>query len=100
MADQEDKRHILIVDDTPANIQVLGSILSTQEYTANVARNGEEALAKAAKAVPDLILLDVMMPGIDGYETCRQIKIKSQPKTYPGYFPHSLQRAGRYSQRL
>lgn len=70
---------ILIVDDTPANLGVLVETLGGAGYRLMVAEDGEEALAQTTQTQPDLILLDVMMPGIDGFETCR--RLKSQPKT-------------------
>jgi len=70
---------ILMVDDVPKNLQVLGSILGANDYLITPAMNGEQALARVEQLMPDLILLDVMMPGIDGFETCRQIK--ANPKT-------------------
>lgn len=70
---------ILIVDDTPANLGVLVETLGDAGYQLMVAEDGEEALAQTEQTVPDLILLDVMMPGIDGFETCR--RFKTQPKT-------------------
>ena len=66
--------HILIVDDTPKNIQVLGGILRDAGYDINVARDGRAALDSLARIAPDLVLLDVIMPEMDGYEVCRQIK--------------------------
>ncbi|MEQ9105141.1 MAG: hybrid sensor histidine kinase/response regulator [Rhodothermales bacterium] len=66
--------HILIVDDTQKNIQVLGSILRQEGYAINVATNGRQALESLARIHPDLILLDVMMPEMDGFETCRHLK--------------------------
>ncbi|HEY7162365.1 MAG TPA: SpoIIE family protein phosphatase [Acidobacteriota bacterium] len=65
---------ILIVDDTPANIQTLSGILKEKGYQLSVATNGKQALQVLEKVRPDLILLDVMMPEMDGFETCRQIK--------------------------
>jgi serine phosphatase RsbU (regulator of sigma subunit) len=65
---------ILIVDDTPANIQTLSSILKEKGYQLSVATNGKQALQVLEKVRPDLILLDVMMPEMDGFEACRQIK--------------------------
>ncbi len=64
---------ILLVDDNPANLFVLEEILSEAYHTITAA-SGEEALAQASMCLPDLILLDIMMPGIDGYETCRQLR--------------------------
>jgi putative two-component system response regulator len=70
----ERKFKILIVDDTPKNIQVVASVLQCHNYELAFATNGQKALSAIKKNEFDLILLDVMMPGIDGYETCRQIK--------------------------
>jgi adenylate cyclase len=65
---------ILVVDDTPANIQTVAAILKEKGYKLSAATNGEQALDVLARIRPDLILLDVMMPDIDGFETCRRIK--------------------------
>ena len=65
---------ILVVDDTPANIQTLTAILKDQGYQLSVATNGRQALEVIEKVHPDLVLMDVMMPEMDGYEACRQIK--------------------------
>jgi len=73
----EDK--VLMVDDNPTNLQVLQATLEGQGYRLLAARDGASALAVAAKAAPDLILLDIMMPGMDGYEVCR--RLKSDPAT-------------------
>lgn len=73
------KGTILIVDDTPANVSVLFDFLAENGYKVLVAQEGKRAIQKAEYGLPDLILLDVMMPGIDGFETCR--RLKSNPKT-------------------
>ena len=65
---------ILLVDDNAINLQLLFETLDGQGYRLLAARSGEEALRIARKASPDLILLDIMMPGIDGYETCSRLK--------------------------
>ena len=65
---------ILVVDDTPANIKLLRDLLAAKGYEVSTAVNGEEALAKVAAEKPDLVLLDVMMPGISGYDVCRRIR--------------------------
>lgn len=66
--------HILIVDDTTQNIQVLGSMLQDAGYSINVATGGKYALEILRRVVPDLILLDIIMPEMDGFETCQKIK--------------------------
>jgi Response regulator containing a CheY-like receiver domain and an HD-GYP domain len=71
------KATILVVDDTSSNIMLLSSLLK-ENYRVKVATNGEKAIFIVQADPPDLILLDIMMPGIDGYETCR--RIKSEPK--------------------
>jgi len=70
----EPKASILVVDDSPENLQVISAVLK-EHYKVKVAINGERALALATAAEPpDLILLDVMMPGMDGYEVCTRLK--------------------------
>ena len=68
------KFKILIVDDVTRNIQIISTILKQEEYLMSFARSGEVALEMVKKKPFDLILLDIMMPGIDGYETCRRLK--------------------------
>jgi two-component system, NtrC family, sensor kinase len=70
---------ILIVDDTPANLQVLSEALTHEGYEVAIATNGESAIKQAQYSFPTLILLDIQMPGIDGFETC--IRLKADPKT-------------------
>ncbi len=65
---------ILVVDDTPANVKLLADLLAVKGYAVVTAANGEEALAKVATEHPDLILLDIMMPGINGYDVCRTLR--------------------------
>ena len=77
---------ILIVDDTPANIQVLTATLKERGYQISVATNGRQALEVVARVRPDLILLDVMMPEMDGFETCRQLKASEQWRQIPVIF--------------
>jgi len=77
---------ILIVDDTPKNIQVLGTILRQEGYQLNIAQDGLKAIHMAEKVSPDLVLLDVMMPDIDGYETCLRLKQSSETKDIPIIF--------------
>jgi len=80
------KPKVLIVDDTPENIQVLMETLKDQ-YTIVAAINGEKALKMAmAEPSPDLVLLDIMMPGMDGYEVCRRLKADEQLQHIPIIF--------------
>ena len=65
---------ILIVDDIAQNLQILGQVLSQEGYRVAVATNGLQALEVAQKVSPDLILLDIMMPEMDGFEACRRLK--------------------------
>ena len=68
------KQTVLIVDDNPKNLALLGNIITKNGYNSGFAINGTTALSIAKKKYPDLILLDVMMPDIDGFEVCRQLK--------------------------
>jgi phosphoserine phosphatase RsbU/P len=77
---------ILIVDDTPANIQILSGILKEKGYQLSIATNGKQALQVLEKIHPDLILLDVMMPEMDGFEACRQIKQSKALRDIPIIF--------------
>lgn len=77
---------LLVVDDTPENIDVLDGILR-KDYKIRAALNGEKAIRIATgKNPPDLILLDIMMPDMDGYEVCRVLKARSDTKTIPVIF--------------
>ena len=77
---------ILIVDDTPKNIQLLGTVLKDTGYRVLVTTNGNSALSILEKTKPDLILLDVMMPEMDGFETCRRIKMNPNSRDIPVIF--------------
>lgn len=85
-----EKPTILIVDDIPANIGVLVDYLEDHEYRVVVAQDGEEALQRAHFAMPDLILLDVMMPGMNGFETCLRLKAMDEVKDIPVIFMTAL----------
>jgi CheY-like chemotaxis protein len=65
---------ILIVDDTPANLRLLSQMLAERGYRARAVTSGPRALNAVCAHPPDLILLDIMMPEMDGYEVCRRIK--------------------------
>jgi signal transduction histidine kinase len=77
---------ILIVDDTSKNIQVLGNILHSKGYNIHVSSNGEEALESVKTNLPDLILLDIQMPGMDGFEVCKILKLNPATKDIPVIF--------------
>ena len=81
---------LLLVDDNPTNLQVLYQTLETTGCKLLVAKNGEAALAIAQKAAPDLILLDIMMPGIDGFEVCRRLKNNPDTANIPVIFLSAL----------
>ncbi|MEW6677098.1 MAG: two-component system response regulator [Pseudomonadota bacterium] len=81
----QDKPTVLVVDDVPENIDILGGILKTG-YRVRAATNGPTALSLALKSPPDLILLDIMMPGMDGYEVCRQLKSHQATRKIPVIF--------------
>jgi len=80
------RQTILIVDDVPANIGVLVDFLEEKQFRVLIARDGEEALERCRLVRPDLVLLDVMMPGIDGLETCRRLKQDSETAQIPVIF--------------
>lgn len=84
---------ILIVDDVKANLDVLVQALR-DDYKLSVAVNGEAALRSAEKSPPDLVLLDIMMPGIDGYEVCRRLRAAPATLEVPVMFLSSLDEAG------
>ena len=77
---------ILIVDDVPANIQFLGKLLKAEGYKIAPAANGKKALEMIRKVKPDLVLMDVMMPVMDGFEACRQMKASAEMKDIPVIF--------------
>ncbi len=83
-------RTILIVDDTPANVSVLYEHLSGHGFKVLVSESGESALPQIRYAQPDLVLLDVMMPGIDGFEVCRRLKHHPETRTIPVIFMTAL----------
>jgi signal transduction histidine kinase len=83
---------VLVVDDTPANLGLVVECLEGNNLRVAVARDGAEALRRAELVQPDLILLDVMMPGIDGFETCRKLKAIEKTRDIPVIFMTSLTR--------
>src|ERR671933_2990583 len=85
---------ILIVDDNPDNLELLFFFLSDSDFTVLLATNGENALKTVEQANPDLVILDVMMPGIDGFETCRRLKANESSKDIPVIFMTALSDTG------
>jgi signal transduction histidine kinase len=77
---------ILIVDDTPGNLDLLVDILEEHDYDVRVARSGRRALAAAAAAPPDLVMLDINMPEMDGYEVCRRLRAGARTREIPIVF--------------
>ncbi|MBE9178122.1 response regulator [Oculatella sp. LEGE 06141] len=84
------KDSILIVDDAPNNIRVLVELLTQSGFQVAVARSGEQALERIPEATPGLILLDILMPGIDGFETCRRLKANPETRDIPIIFMSAL----------
>jgi putative two-component system response regulator len=85
MADDTEKKTILTVDDAPENIDIVKAIL-VPDYIVKAAINGKMALKIAQSQKPDLILLDVLMPGMDGFEVCRQLKLDPATRDIPVIF--------------
>lgn len=81
---------LLIVDDTPANVSVLFDFLTETGFKVLVAQDGKRAIQKATYAKPDLVLLDVMMPGMDGFEVCQILKSQEVTKDLPVIFMTAL----------
>jgi len=74
---------ILIIDDEPHIVKLVASRLEANGYDTIIASGGEEGLDKAARDKPDLILLDVLMPGIDGHQTLRELKARDETRMIP-----------------
>ena len=88
--DNEYKHNILLVDDNPQNLAALSRILTEQGYHVRTAINGQVALKSARNMLPDLILLDILMPGMDGYEVCQQLKADEITHEIPVLFLSAL----------
>ena len=80
------KSLVLAVDDKPQNLQFLGKLLSDNGYEVGMAQNGQQALNFVKKNEPDLILLDIMMPDMDGYEVCERLKADFSARHIPIIF--------------
>ena len=87
---EEKNAVVLIVDDNPTNLEVLQELLVSSGFEALIAIDGESALEQAEYAQPDIILLDVMMPGISGFETCERLKASEKTEAIPVIFLTAL----------
>jgi PAS domain S-box-containing protein len=87
---RDHRESILIVDDTPDNLRLLVKMLTNQGYNVRPAPSGAHALASAQKEAPDLILLDVLMPEMDGYQVCHSLKAKEMTRDVPVIFLSAL----------
>ena len=96
MTNTNDKKVILAVDDSPENLDVLKSLL-TPAFTVKAAINGIMALKIAEKSPPDAILLDVRMPGMDGFEVCRKLKQAEITRDIPVVFVTGEDNAAMYA---
>lgn len=88
--DSSDQGNLLIVDDLADNLRVLSNTLSQQSYRVRCVKSGAMALVGAKAIIPDLILLDIRMPEMDGYEVCRQLKADPQTADIPIIFLSAL----------
>ena len=84
---------VLVVDDNPTNLQLLLEYLDERGFETLLARSGEEALEQVRHALPDIILLDIMMPGMDGFEVCERLKADPDTRTIPVIFMTALTEA-------
>ncbi|HTI82292.1 MAG TPA: diguanylate cyclase [Acetobacteraceae bacterium] len=87
---QRPQQTILVVDDTAANLGVMAELLEAQGFRVIVAQDGSEAMQRAQRMHPDLILMDVMMPGIDGFQVCRELKAAEDTHAIPVIFMSAL----------
>jgi CheY-like chemotaxis protein len=83
MSETANTETILIVDDNPDNLRVLGGILRERGHHIRIAANGKQALESAQAFPPNLIMLDIRMPEMDGYEACRRLKASDRLKNIP-----------------
>lgn len=90
MIETSPKNNILIVDDTPENLSILRKLLTEKGYQVRPALSGEVALKAVQSQPPDLILLDIMMPGMDGYEVCSNLKAQEETSSIPVIFISAL----------
>jgi len=88
-ATQTDKNRVLIVDDEPGNIKILANVLA-QDYALSVATSGQQALDIAQIQTPDIVLLDMVMPEMDGIQVCMALKASADTKDIPVIFVTSM----------
>ena len=88
MTDPDQAAAILVVDDLPQNTRLLDAVLSPRGFDVRVALSGDEALRSLADDPPDLVLLDILMPGMDGYEVCRRIRSNPDDRVSAGGHDH------------
>jgi len=84
------KQQVLVVDDIPKNLQLMGTVLKSIKVKVAFAQNGKQAIEYAKTKKPDLILLDIMMPDMDGYEVCKRLKDNPITKDIPIIFVSAL----------
>lgn len=84
-----EKSRVLIVDDEPGNIKILSSVLAS-DYALSVATSGEQALTVAKVQLPDIVLLDMVMPGMDGIQVCEALKAADETRDIPVIFVTSM----------
>jgi diguanylate cyclase (GGDEF)-like protein len=87
---QRPQQTILVVDDTAANLGVMAELLEAQGFRVIVAQDGSEAMQRAHRVHPDLVLMDVMMPGVDGFQVCRELKAADDTRSIPVIFMSAL----------
>jgi CheY-like chemotaxis protein len=101
-------KRLLVVDDEPNLLRAVAAVLRTEGYEVVTARNGREALVRVAESVPDLIISDIRMPGMDGYQLAGQLRASSRTAIVPiifltakgrGRLHHEAVRAGRVARR-
>ncbi|TQV73176.1 response regulator [Aliikangiella marina] len=90
MVEEKDNSIILVADDNPNNLQVMESMLSEFGFDIRVAMNGVEALASVNEDPPDLVVLDIHMPEMDGYETCQRLKQQETTRDIPVIFASAM----------
>ena len=89
--DRSQKANILVVDDTSSNLRILSQLLQDEGYEVSCALDGATALTIAGSGWPNIILLDILMPEMDGYEICQQLKASKKTRHIPVIFLSNLE---------